>query len=163
MVVEMSTESAATASDTRAPTSTRASTSRLAWSVPKGCASDGGRFCIVIRLPWTVAEWPHTTGPSTAATHTAPRTSAGQRAEGSPQKRARKRRGGLAGSTTNPRVDSGLQHVGAQVAQGDHHGADDHSRGDQVIVARANRVGGHQSHAGPCEDALHEQRAAQQQ
>src|SRR5690242_17386773 len=61
---------------------------------------------------------------------------------------------------TKTGVDSGIEQIGEQAADGDHHAADDDASGDEVVVARGNGVRDEESHPGPREDLLHEERAA---
>src|SRR6185437_14451760 len=88
-VVDTTTASNATGSDTRAPYITRLSTSRLAKSVPNGCASDGGRLCRATMSGCAMGEYGASHGASAASPMRAISTPIAMRPSRCSQRRAK--------------------------------------------------------------------------
>src|SRR5712692_8184502 len=118
----------------RPPEITRVSRSRPSWSVPSGCASDGGhRTC----AKSTSLGSPTNSGATSEAASNRTRTTRPAAAVLRRRRRAQTERpteGVWAPSfITNARVDVDIQQVGHQIDQHEHCGKDDHNTLDDRI------------------------------
>src|SRR5215831_5982074 len=158
IVVETATANTPIANEIRAPQRTRANTSRERSSVPKRCASDGGVFLSRTMSSCSTQLCGVRSGPAIAATTSTAIAISDHRARPLPSKFAQVE----SRLFTDARVESRVEGVGEEVPDDDEHRADDHGRGDQIVVSAGDRPRGEEPHSGPRKNLLDEYRSADQ-
>src|SRR5205823_2450413 len=147
--------------------------SRLYWSVPKGCASDGCWFLRPTMSGCAVGEY----GASCCAKIATRQSTTMRVSDHQNALVMRRREGGAAESGTAVTADATpeaasrsagaetwvggcIEQIGEEAPQRHHDPADDHRASDQIVIASGDGVGGDVPHARPTEDLLHEEGAA---
>src|ERR1043166_5424123 len=134
---------------------TRDRTSRLAPSVPKGCAKDGGCDFIRTMSSCSLGAYGLTSGAATAIS-TRPRTKA---MAASVARRERRRRS--QSRIADPGIGKRDEQIRQQVADDDENPGDDHAGGGDVVVERLDGDHRQLAQPSPSEDILDEDKAAE--
>src|SRR5690554_2728954 len=169
MVPATSTGIVPVRSETRAPYTTRLKTERPNSSVPNQCSAEGGcrrarRFCLAGGASaMTGARTATSTSASTSTRpNTAMRFRKKRRTAGERRKPVRTSGTARASAIADPRVEQGIGEVHQQVHDDEDHGDEQHGALHQRGVLRADGVHYQPPDAGPGEDRLRENGAAQQ-